>query len=117
MFDKNIFGWIKQALSGNNVIHSSKKCLDCHQFGNNAYDAHGVASDDLQQVRQRKNGHEDIEGKQLACQGCHLEHHGENSDLTAVAKQNCAYCHQLDQSIIMQSIQNLINTPIKEILE
>jgi hypothetical protein len=100
VFDKNVFGWIKQALSSNNVIHSSQKCLDCHQFGDNAHDAHGLMTDDLQQIRQRKNEYEGIEGKQLACQGCHLDHHGENSDLTAVAKQNCTYCHLLDQSII-----------------
>jgi len=100
VFDKSFFNWVKQALSGENTIDNSKKCLDCHKFGENAHQPHGLARDDLQQLKKNKKETNNREDKQLACLSCHLEHHGADSDLTDVAKQNCAYCHRLDQSVI-----------------
>ncbi len=100
VFNKHFFDWAVQALSGSNTIHSSQKCLDCHQFGDNAHNAHGLSPDDLKLIMQEKKQFKEKPEQQLSCLNCHLEHHGENSDLTDVAKQNCAYCHQLEQSII-----------------
>lgn len=113
IFDQHFFGWVQQAVSGKNVIHNSQKCLDCHKFGDNAHHAHGLASEELKQIKQAKEQVDDKEKKQLACLNCHLEHKGQESGLSDVAKQNCAFCHQLDPSIINAKHPEFVHYPYR----
>jgi len=114
VFDTSSFEWIKQALSGNFLIHNSNKCLDCHQFGEHAHDAHGLKADELKQLTPNKVKPEKSDKKQLACLNCHLEHHGENTDLTNVAKQNCAYCHDIEKSMTQNKHPEFTQYPFKQ---
>ena len=93
---------------------NSKRCLTCHNLGEQAFEAHNRASKDLAVVTERLKrmpaspdvpwlltvsswvpGLAQSGGNQLACANCHKEHQGRTFDLTAMNEQQCQTCHTL----------------------
>jgi hypothetical protein len=96
VFDKGFTGWVHQALNSVNIIDSNEQCINCHELGEHADEAHGLSEAGLKKISNTLNVEkESSDRQQIACMTCHVEHHGTNNSLLAVNSQNCALCHDL----------------------
>ncbi len=96
VFKQGITGWIHKAFSADNILENNTQCLNCHQFGVNAADAHSLPKAELKKTAHSTTAdHESPEYQTIACMSCHIEHHGTNENLKKVNRQDCALCHDL----------------------
>lgn len=94
--NKSLSSWISSTISPENIIQSSKNCLNCHEIGDNAFQAHSLPKQELSKVSFSLDvNFSDSSDNQIACMSCHVEHHGSNNNLLMVSSQNCALCHDL----------------------
>ena len=110
----NLVDWVWALGASETGQENSKRCLACHDLGEQAFEAHNRASKDLAVVTERLKrmpaspdvpwlltvsswvpGLAQPGGNQLACATCHKEHQGRTFDLTAMNEQQCQTCHTL----------------------
>ena len=96
VFDSGLSGWIHQAFRAANILETNQQCLNCHQFGEFAAEAHSLSKTELMKVAHIfEDNTKSAQNMQIACMTCHIEHHGNTSSLLTVNSQNCATCHEL----------------------
>lgn len=91
---------------------NSKRCLECHNLGDQAFEVHGRPPKELSAVTERLSrmsqstdvplfrvfsswvpGFMQTGAEQLACATCHREHRGKRFNLIAMDEQQCQTCH------------------------
>ena len=108
----SLVDWVLALGASETGQENSKRCLTCHDLGEQAFAAHNRASKDLAVVTERFKrmpaspdvpwlltisswvpGLAQPGGNQLACANCHKEHRGKTFNLTAMNEQQCQTCH------------------------
>ena len=109
-FEKGVRGWLHAALGPSTAAKDSKRCVTCHQLGDNAMRPHSISpeaalliTESAQQPSESGGalsvkvgaamfGQSHLSGE-MACMSCHREHQGADFDLTQMANQKCMSCH------------------------
>jgi hypothetical protein len=114
-FEGGFARWLPAAFGPANPTADSRKCLDCHQWGDEALNAHNLGQPALTEITQKFEEHPDREAAPwtvqlsrtvfpqpaeahnglLACASCHKEHEGEHADLLSVSNARCQSCHEM----------------------
>lgn len=108
----SLVDWVSALAVSETGQENSKRCLACHDLGEQAFEAHNRPSKELAAVTERLDrmsaspdvpwlrtvsswvpGLGQSGGSELACAICHKEHQGRTFDLTAMDQQQCQTCH------------------------
>ena len=107
-------GLVKGLLSGISHSHMAlvegRRCLDCHKLGHDAFRAHSLPPETLEQLTRSRLAQEpedpgllarlvaewglpQSDEGELACAICHREHQGRGHNLKAITNEACQACH------------------------
>ena len=104
--------WLATALREHGGIPESRRCLNCHQMGDQPLAAHSLSAAALDDVHRRVAagppstqpaftlevarhwpGSPQAADAELACAVCHHEHQGKDATLARMGDQQCQACH------------------------
>jgi len=116
-FDKGPTSWVHAAFAENTIISDSKRCIACHDQGNNNLRAHSLPPAQIKALGSTVNpmssgswamiaasasialgqSHKNNDTK-LGCMTCHQEHQGSAANLSAMSGTQCQVCHSFQFS-------------------
>ena len=110
-YELGILGWPHAAFTRVPEVEDSKRCMNCHAMGENAFDPHGLSKPLMAKMTTRAEKstkasipwavkligaavpHRSEGGDTLPCMACHQEHRGQAAELTKTSNERCTACH------------------------
>ena len=110
-YELGILGWPHAAFTSVPEVEDSKRCMNCHAMGENAFDPHGLSKPLMAKMTTRAEKSTEVSipwavkligaavphrsegGDPLPCMACHQEHRGQTAELTETSNERCTACH------------------------
>jgi hypothetical protein len=130
-FAKGPTSWVHAAFADKAIVADSKRCLACHDLGDDSLRPHSLSRARTLTLGQSVNppssgswavvavsaslafGRSSAENAALGCMTCHQEHRGIAADLSAMSGAQCQICHKSKFSSLSDGHPEFIDYPFK----
>jgi len=130
-FDKGPTSWVHAAFAEKAVVADSKRCIVCHDLGDNNLLPHALPTTRIAKISRTVNppspgtwpalaasasvvfARSKEGGAALGCMTCHQEHQGNAADLSAISSAQCQVCHSAQFSSLSDGHPEFKGYPFK----